>query len=201
MSRAAVRRPSRRRSRRFSLLRLRRPPWSLKQAWRSPLLPLAGAACVVGAAALVNWVIAPLGVVTSIREAFVEAVGVGVFLIIGLVLFLGLWIAAGARWRPGLLALRRLAAGLLLGLFAVGIAGLFRPHWDLGGVDLGRVTVGGDLGDALTSPIGAFVMLGLATLASMLIAPRATIRFPVRRCDAPRPDASAAASPAGAHHR
>ena len=177
MSRAAVRRSSRRRSRRFSGLRLYRPPWSLQLSWRPPLLPLAGAACVVGAAALVNWVIAPLGVVTSVREAFVEALGVGVFLIIGLVLLLGLWIAAGARWRLGSLALRRLAAGLLLGLFAVGIAGLFRPHWDLGGVDLGRVTVGGEFGDALTSPIGAFVMLGLATLASMLIAPRATIRF------------------------
>ena len=177
MARAAAprRRPPSRS--RFSL----RPPlggWSrLRLPQRRPaLLPLLGTVYVLGAAALVQWVIQPLDLFNSARESVVEALGGGIFVVIALLMIVGLWLITGARWRPGREGSRRIAGILALSLFACGVAGMIRPAETLGGVDLSRVTAGGDLGDALTSPGGAFIMLALAVAAALLLAPRLSLQ-------------------------
>ena len=143
---------------------------------RPGLLPFLGTICVLAAAALINWVIAPLGVISSAREGAVETLGVGIFAVIALMLIVGLWLITGARWRPGNDGWRRIMGLLALALFACGIAGMIQPEETLGGVDLARVTAGGDLGDALTSPGGAFIMLLLAVSAALLLAPRLSVQ-------------------------
>ena len=129
----------------------------------------------MGAAALINWLLAPLHVLTAAREGAVEAAGIGIFFAIGLLILLGLWLVTGAR-RLGLLAARRLAGALALALFALGIAGAMTPPEELGGVDLGQVTAGGSIGAWLASPVGWLMMLALALGGALLIAPRSTRR-------------------------
>ena len=161
--------------------RRRRPPSHYRFALRLSqrrlaFLPMLGAMCVLGAAALINWVVAPSGVVGAVRESAIEAIGAGIFLVIALVMIVGLWLITGARWQPGLNGIRRLAGICALALFACGTGGLIRPDWTLGAVDLSRVTAGGALGDALTSPGGAFVMLALAVAAALILAPRPSVQ-------------------------
>ncbi len=161
--------------------RRRRPPshyrraLRLSQQWLA-FLPILGVICVLGAAALINWVVAPLGVIGAVRESAIEAIGAGIFLVIALVMIVGLWLITGARWQPGLDGIRRIAGICALALFACGTGGLIRPDWTLGTVDLSRVTAGGALGDTLTSPGGAFVMLALAVAAALILVPRPSVQ-------------------------
>lgn len=161
--------------------RRRRSPSRYRFALRLPrqrlaFLPILGAICILGAAALINWIVAPSGVVGAVRESAIEAIGAGTFLVIALVMIVGLWLITGARWQPGLDGIRRIAGICALALFACGTGGLIRPDWTLGTVDLSRVTAGGTLGDALTSPGGAFVMLALALAAALILAPRPSVQ-------------------------
>ena len=142
---------------------------------RAYRLPLLGVATVLAVAAITNWLTAPVDLLPSLRDGLVEALGLGVFLVVAALLLAALWLLAGAP-TPGWPVLRRLTGAVLWALFALGIAGLFRPAWDVGDVDLAATTVGGDVGDRLSSPLGAVIMLALALSAALLTAPSLTLR-------------------------
>ena len=127
------------------------------------------------AAALVNWVTGQFDVLTGVQESFIEALGVGVFLVLGLVVLVGLWLLAGAH-QVGVRALHRATGGLLLLIFGLGIAGSFQPSWEIAEVSLLEKTAGGSVGDALSSPVGALGMLALLLAGSVLIDPSRTLR-------------------------
>jgi len=130
-------------------------------------------ALVLVAAALVNWVMGQIDILTGVRESFVGALGVGVFFVLGLIVLVGLWLLAGAHPLGGR-TLRRAGGGLLFLIFGLGIAGSFQPSWDLAEVSLLEQTAGGAAGDALSSPVGALAMLGLLLVGSVLIDPSRT---------------------------
>ena len=136
-------------------------------------LPLAGVGLVLIAALLINWTTGGFGLLGEAREAFVGALGVGVFVVIGSGLLVGLWLLAGAR-RIGPRAFRRLLGVATLVVVGMGLAGAFEPNWNLGGVPLSQRTAGGDLGDFLTSPFGVVLLLLMGLASSALIAPSRT---------------------------
>jgi S-DNA-T family DNA segregation ATPase FtsK/SpoIIIE len=137
-------------------------------------LPLAGVGLVLLAALLVNWTTGGFNLLSGAREAFVGALGVGVFVVIGSGLLAGLWLLAGAR-RIGRRAFRRLLGVATLIVVGMGLAGAFEPSWDLGGVPLSQRTASGDLGDFLTSPFGVVLLLLMSLGGSALIAPSRTL--------------------------
>ena len=145
--------------------------------WRPQRLPLAGTVCVLASAALIHWTVSNTDVLTGLRASAVEAIGIGVFLIIGLVLVGGFWLITGARWRPDRRTLRRLIGALLLFGVLLGLSGLLRPAWSLGGVDLREATVGGELGDRLGSPAGSILILLLLLAGALLLSPWGTLRL------------------------
>ena len=151
------------------------PAFLLSVRLRVLRLPFFGVAAVLLTAGVVNWLTGQINVAADVRTSVVEAVGVGVFLAPALFVLGVLWLLAGAG-RPGPGALRRLSGVLALTACGLGIAGLFGPSWELGGVALERVTAGGDWGDWLTSPLGALAMLALALAGSLQVAPRQTAR-------------------------
>ena len=136
--------------------------------------PWAGVALVLGAALLVNWTTGGFSILGTERESFVGALGVGVFVVIGSGLLAGFWLLAGAR-RIGARAFRRLLGIATLIVVGMGLAGAFEPNWNLGGVSLSQRTAGGDLGDFLTSPCGAVLLLLMGLTGSALIAPIRTL--------------------------
>ena len=138
-------------------------------------LPLAGVGLVLLAAALVNWVTGQINILGGLRESFVGAVGIGVFVVIGVSILAGMWFLAGAR-SIGPRSVRRLAGVGVLLLVAVGVAGFLTPGWELGGVSLRETSAGGDLGNWLATPFGALLLLMLAVVASALIDPGRTTR-------------------------
>ena len=151
------------------------PAFLLSVRLRVLRLPFFGMAAVLLTAGVVNWLTGQINVAAAVRTSVVEAVGVGVFLAPALFVLGVLWLLAGAG-RPGPGALRRLSGILALAACGLGIAGLFDPSWELGGVALERVTAGGNWGDWLTSPLGALAMLALALAGSLQVAPRQTAR-------------------------
>ncbi len=107
------------------------------------------------------------------RSSATEALGIGVFPPLALLILAGLWLLTGAARLP-----RRVWRGLgvtLVGYVVfLGIAGFVDPSWTLGPSDLSRVSAGGDLGAWLSSPLGVFVLLTLLLSISAIVAPQRT---------------------------
>ncbi len=112
------------------------------------------------------------------RDAVVEAVGLHVFLIIVLLGLLG-WLIIRRSLLPSFhFYWRRWLVGILLAAFAMGVMGLFRPDWRLGGTALSEVTAGGEWGHALVaSPLGILGWLGLGFATITVIWPRGVLRL------------------------
>ena len=130
---------------------------------------------MIAAGLLTAWLASEIDLLTSTRTTLVELLGVGMFLPLGAAVLSAFWLIAGAHSlsRP---VLRRIGGGALWLVFSLGIAGAFRPGWDLGDVSLASVTLGGDVGNALASPLGVLGLIALGLAGSLLITPAATMR-------------------------
>ena len=126
-----------------------------------------GAALVILATLAVPWLVPFSKGASSIRDDLVQAVGLCVFLIIGILGTLG-WLVLRRSLRSALAQWQWWVAGGLGAVFLLGYLGLFRPDWELGRVSLSEVTAGGDLGHALTST-GMGILIWLACGAGAVV--------------------------------
>ena len=134
-----------------------------------------GAALVILAALAVPWLVPFSKGASSVRDDLVQAVGLHVFLIIGVLGTLG-WLVLRRSLRSALAHWQSWLAGGLGTIFLLGFFGLFRPDWELGQVSLSEVTAGGDLGHALTSTsLGILIWLACGAGALVVRWPRTSL--------------------------
>ena len=108
---------------------------------------------------------------TDLRDGFVRTFGLLVFSFVALLAYLGL-VVLRRRLDETFADWRTWAVVGLVAVFASGLLGFFRPDWTLGGVTLGEVTAGGNVGHALASnPIGIVAWLASGIAAFALITP------------------------------
>ena len=112
------------------------------------------------AALAVPWLVPVTKLASSLRDDLVQAVGLQVFVIIGVIAMLG-WLVLRRSLRSSLTHWQSWLAGGLGAVFLLGILGFLRPGWALGETSLSEVTAGGDLGHALVST-GLGVLIWLA---------------------------------------
>jgi S-DNA-T family DNA segregation ATPase FtsK/SpoIIIE len=126
----------------------------------------------------IPWLVPVTTSLSDIRDAVVEAIGLHVFLVTILLGLLG-WLIIRRSLLPSFyLYWRRWLAGALLAGFAMGVTGLFRPDWRLGGTALSDVTAGGEWGHSLVaSPLGILGWLGLGFAAVTVVWPRGVLRL------------------------
>ena len=131
-----------------------------------------GVILVVVAAVASPWLVPVTTGPAHLRDAVVEAVGIGVFFLVVLLGFFGWLIIRRALFESVYLFWRRWLAALLLSGFGLGFLGLFRPDRRLGETSLADVTAGGNWGHALVaSPIGILGWLALAAAAATVVWP------------------------------
>ena len=156
------------RSKRSTALPDRLALWITKH--RIPLLGAAIIAVAVAFAAGVSIADAPLA---EQRGALVAALGGAVYLIAFAAALGGLMLLFRLRC-PNRAQTRR-AAGIAAWALALwGIAGAFSPPAQLGGTPLSEHSLGGDVGAALASPLGALLIIALLVVGGFLVAPQRT---------------------------
>jgi S-DNA-T family DNA segregation ATPase FtsK/SpoIIIE len=140
-----------------------------------------GVALVVTAVVAIPWLVPVTTGLSAARDTLVETLGVGVFLLIILVGFLGWLIIRHALIDTFYVYWRRWLVSAFLAGFGLGFLGLFRPDWRLGGTTLSDVTAGGNWGHTLVaSPLGILGWLALALAAAVVIWPRGSLRLAQR---------------------
>jgi hypothetical protein len=104
-----------------------------------------------------------------------------VFLLIVLLGFFGWLIIRHALIDTFYVYWRRWTVSAFLAGFGLGILGLFRPDWRLGGTTLSDVTAGGNWGHALVAgPLGMLGWWSLALAAAAITWPRGSLRLAQR---------------------
>jgi DNA segregation ATPase FtsK/SpoIIIE-like protein len=150
-------------------------PFSAVAAWFIRLQTLGLALMAAGAALLVitlsgRPILHPLG------APFARLLGAGVLLTAPALAALGLAIYL-RRPRPSRALAVRATGWLMAALVLWGALGLFSPGWYMAGEPLAEVSLGGDIGRALThTPLGLLLWLGSFVGASLLVWPGLTRR-------------------------
>jgi S-DNA-T family DNA segregation ATPase FtsK/SpoIIIE len=121
----------------------------------------------------IPWVSPLFPALIDARDAVIETFGLLIFAWIALLAYAGWLVVRGeqarlwADWRPW-------AIGILSAAFLIGFFGFFRPHIDLGNVDLARHTAGGEIGQRLAgNPLGILAWLAVGVAAFAVAAPEA----------------------------
>jgi DNA segregation ATPase FtsK/SpoIIIE, S-DNA-T family len=140
-----------------------------------------GVALVVIAIVAIPWLVPVTTGLSETRDALVETLGIGVFLLIALLVLLGWLIIRRALPQAFYLYWRRWLVSAFVAGFGLGFVGLFRPNWRLGGTTLSDVTAGGNWGHALVgSPLGILGWLSLVAAAAVVVWPRGSLRLAQR---------------------
>ena len=139
---------------------------------RTRVRVLGGVGLLVFAGLATAWLI-EIDAFASQRGSATEALGIGVFPPLALLILAGLWLLTGAA-RPPRRVWRGLGVTLIGYVVFLGIAGFVDPSWTLGPSDLSRVSAGGDVGAWLSSPLGVLVLLTLLLSISAIVAPQRT---------------------------
>jgi S-DNA-T family DNA segregation ATPase FtsK/SpoIIIE len=136
-----------------------------------------GVALAALALASLPWLIDIGEVGRDVRDWTVRTFGLGLFIVAGLGVVLGIAIARRAYEQRRRFA-RAAAGAVCLSLFAWGMLGLNRAEWRIGGVDFSEVSVGGNIGRALTANwLLTIAWAGLFFAGMLLLAPRPTRWF------------------------
>ncbi|MBE3096030.1 MAG: DNA translocase FtsK, partial [Planctomycetes bacterium] len=126
----------------------------------------------------IPWLVPVTTGLSETRDALVEALGAGVFLLIVLLGVFGWLIIRRALLETFYVYWRRWLVCFFMAGFALGSLGLVRPDWRLGGATLSDVTAGGNWGHALVgSPLGVLGWWTLLLAAAVVVWPGASLRL------------------------
>jgi len=137
-----------------------------------------GIALVVAAIVAVPWLVPVTTGLSEARDTLVETLGVGIFFLILLMVLVGWLIIRRALPLAFYLYWRRWLVSLFIAGFGLGLLGLFRPDWRLGGATLSDVSAGGNWGHALVAgPIGILGWLSLVLATAVVVWPRESLHL------------------------
>ena len=142
-------------------------------AWLGKRARLLSGAGLLAATGLATAWLLEVELLDAQRGRAAEALGIGIFPILLLIILAALWLMAGAICSP-----RRSRRGfgvvILSYVVLLGVGGFVAPGWTLGPVDLSHVSAGGDVGDWLSSTPGLFVLLAALLGIPTIVAPQYT---------------------------
>jgi S-DNA-T family DNA segregation ATPase FtsK/SpoIIIE len=167
--------------------RRRRSPRSSGPRFLDPTIltrpEIIGSAFAVAALAALFLLVDVPAAIADGRDWLLRTFGLGIFIVAGLSALGGVALSRGA-YIQGLTFARRAGGSVALGLFVWGALGLNETDWSVGAVNFQRVTLGGEIGQALVAGLLAKIAwLSLFVIAAGLLAPGLTRAFAI---NAPR---------------